>query len=91
MKHRDPRSDQCSVCDTDRQVDMGQGSREASFSSTAPARTAKPEGEYFLFRAEAELEAAQGASHPKAVEAHYVLAAHYLDRVYGPGGGSSDD
>jgi len=76
------------VCDTDRQVDMGRGSREASFRSAAPACTAKPEAGYFLFRADAELEAAQSAAHPKSVEAHYVLAAHYLDLVYVPHGGS---
>jgi hypothetical protein len=38
---------------------------------------------YFLSRAEAELEQAQRASHPGAVRAHYHLANHYLDRVYG--------
>lgn len=38
---------------------------------------------YFTARAEAELELAQRAEHPKAVEAHYLLAQSYLDRVYG--------
>lgn len=38
---------------------------------------------YFMARAEAELELAQRAEHPKAVEAHYLLAQSYLDRVYG--------
>lgn len=38
---------------------------------------------YFMARAEAELELAQRADHPKAVEAHYLLAQSYLDRVYG--------
>lgn len=38
---------------------------------------------YFMARAEAELDLAQRAEHPKAVEAHYLLAQFYLDRVYG--------
>lgn len=38
---------------------------------------------YFIARAEAELDLAQRADHPKAVEAHYLLAQSYLDRVYG--------
>lgn len=41
---------------------------------------------YFLRRAEAELEQAQRAEHPRAVRAHYHLANHYLDRVYGAPG-----
>jgi len=40
---------------------------------------------YFMARAEAELGLAQRAEHPKAVEAHYLLAQSYLDRVYGKG------
>ncbi len=40
---------------------------------------------YFIGRAEAELELAQRAEHPKAVEVHYGLAESYLDRVYGGG------
>lgn len=40
---------------------------------------------YFLQRAEAELELARRATHPKAVAAHYHLAESYLDRVYGNG------
>lgn len=38
---------------------------------------------YFLRRAEAELELAQRAEHPRAVAAHYRVAEHYLERVYG--------
>lgn len=38
---------------------------------------------YFERRAEAEIEAAQRASHSKAVQAHYSLASAYLDRVHG--------
>jgi hypothetical protein len=38
---------------------------------------------YYLRRAEAELDLAQRATHPAAVRAHYVIANHYLDRVYG--------
>lgn len=38
---------------------------------------------YFLRRAEAELELAQRAEHPRAVAAHYRLAEHYLERVHG--------
>lgn len=38
---------------------------------------------YFQNRAEAELELAQRASHPKAVRAHYLLAELYLDKVHG--------
>lgn len=38
---------------------------------------------YFVQRAEAEIELAQRAEHPKAVAAHYHLAQSYLDRVYG--------
>lgn len=40
--------------------------------------------DYFYDRAEAELEAAQRALSPEAVRAHYILAGHYLDKVYGP-------
>jgi hypothetical protein len=38
---------------------------------------------YYSRRAEAELTRAQRATHPAAVRAHYVIANHYLDRVYG--------
>jgi len=89
MTHRDPNRGQCLLCHPQSKVDMGQGSREANFGSRPPPPKAQPETEYFLFRAEGELEAAQSASHPKAVKSHYVLAAHYLDRVYGPDGGGS--
>lgn len=44
--------------------------------------------EYLEARAEAELELAQEAEHPKAVKAHYELAARYLDRLHGS---ASDD
>jgi hypothetical protein len=39
--------------------------------------------DYFEARAEAELSLAQSASHPAAVRSHYVMAGHYLDRLYG--------
>ena len=39
--------------------------------------------EYYYRRAETELEQAQRATLPAAVKAHYTLAGHYLDRVYG--------
>ena len=38
--------------------------------------------EYFMFRAEQELELAQRAEHPKVVAAHYRLSQLYLDRIY---------
>jgi hypothetical protein len=38
---------------------------------------------YFQRRAEDEIEAAQRASHSKAVQAHYSLASAYLDRIHG--------
>jgi hypothetical protein len=41
------------------------------------------EPSYFERRAEDELAAAQKATHPRAVRAHYILASHYLDRLYG--------
>ena len=49
------------------------------------------EQEYFERRAEAELALAQVAEHRRAVQAHYELAAAYLDRIHGdepkaPGG-----
>lgn len=40
---------------------------------------------YFLRRAEAEIELAQHAEHPKAVAAHYYLAQPYLKLAYGDG------
>ena len=49
------------------------------------------EQEYYERRAEAELLLAQSAAHRRAVQAHYELAAAYLDRIHGdepkaPGG-----
>ena len=41
--------------------------------------------EYLYARAETQLELAQKAAHPKVVKAHYLLANHYLDRLYGAG------
>jgi hypothetical protein len=38
---------------------------------------------YFQRRAEDEIEAAQRASHSRAVQAHYSLASAYLDRIHG--------
>ncbi len=40
--------------------------------------------DYFERRAEAELALAQASDHPAVVRAHYVLAGHYLDRLYNP-------
>lgn len=40
--------------------------------------------DYFLSRAEAELQLAQEGTHRAAVRAHFVLAGFYLDKVYGP-------
>lgn len=39
--------------------------------------------EYYERRAEAELALAQVAGHERAVQAHYELAAAYLDRIHG--------
>ena len=47
--------------------------------------------EYLETRAEAELEAAQKATHPKAVSAHYVLASTYLDLLYEKSGAAVPD
>jgi hypothetical protein len=41
------------------------------------------EQEYYERRAEAELALAQSAAHRRAVQAHYELAAAYLDRIHG--------
>ena len=38
---------------------------------------------YFERRAEAELELAQRSTDSRVVKAHYELAAHYLERIYG--------
>ncbi len=39
--------------------------------------------DYFLERAEAELDLANAARHERAARAHYYLAGFYLDRAYG--------
>jgi hypothetical protein len=41
------------------------------------------EAEYYQRRAEAEVELAQQARHRRAVQAHYELAAAYLDLIHG--------
>jgi hypothetical protein len=38
--------------------------------------------EYYRARAEQELELAQSAAHADAARAHFLIAGHYLDRVY---------
>jgi hypothetical protein len=38
--------------------------------------------DYFLVRAEQEIERAQSADHPGVVRAHYLMAGMYLDLVY---------
>ena len=38
---------------------------------------------YYQQRAEAEIELAQRAQHRLAVQAHYEIAAAYLDRIHG--------
>jgi hypothetical protein len=43
----------------------------------------REEMEYYESRAEAELQLAQQAAHCKAVQAHYQLAAAYLDLIHG--------
>lgn len=53
---------------------------------TFTPRMDDPDTRYFLARAEAELELAQAADHERAVQAHYVLANLYLERVYEQGG-----
>jgi hypothetical protein len=40
---------------------------------------------YYMQRAEEELEIAQQSQQPEAVKAHYTLAGFYLDRAYGCG------
>jgi hypothetical protein len=37
---------------------------------------------YFKERAEAEIDAARAAAHPRAARAHYLLAGYYLDFAY---------
>ena len=39
--------------------------------------------DYFEARAEEELELAQRSNDSRAVQAHYELANHYLDKIYG--------
>ena len=41
------------------------------------------EQQYYERRAEAELALAQQAANGRAVQAHYELAAAYLDRIHG--------
>ena len=43
---------------------------------------ASPDVHYYRARAEDELAAAQGAKHPEAVKAHYLLAGFYLDLAH---------
>ena len=45
--------------------------------------------DYFLARAEAELDLANAATHGDAAKAHYYLAAFYLDRAQS--GAANDD
>lgn len=45
--------------------------------------------DYFLERAEAELDLANAATHERAAFAHYHLAGFYLDRAHG--GAANDD
>ncbi len=40
------------------------------------------EKDYFLERAEAELDLANAATHEKAAHVHYHLAGFYLDRAH---------
>lgn len=49
-------------------------------------RERESEFAYLQRRAEEELEAAQAASHPRVVRAHYALASFYLDRLPCPDG-----
>jgi predicted adenine nucleotide alpha hydrolase (AANH) superfamily ATPase len=43
----------------------------------------RDEREYYQRRAEAELSLAQQAGHRRVVQAHYELAAAYLQRIHG--------
>ena len=43
----------------------------------------REEVDYYQRRAEAEIELAQSADCPEAVQAHYQLASAYLDRIHG--------
>jgi hypothetical protein len=49
----------------------------------APLPFADDHANYLYQRAEEELDLAQAADHPAAVQAHYALAGHYLDGAYG--------
>jgi hypothetical protein len=42
----------------------------------------KDDRDYYRRRAEAELEAAERATDPKAARAHFLLAGYYLDLAY---------
>lgn len=46
----------------------------------------RDDSDYLELRAEAELELAQSATDPRAVQAHYELANAYLERIYGDEG-----
>ena len=48
------------------------------------------DSEYFERRAEAEIAAAQAATHAAVVRAHYELAGHYLDLVHNPDAHAAD-
>jgi hypothetical protein len=43
----------------------------------------REEQDYYERRAEAEIELAQRAEHARAVQAHYQMAAAYLDLIHG--------
>jgi hypothetical protein len=43
----------------------------------------EPDRDYYYQRAEAELALAQQSANQDVVKAHYELAGHYLDLVYG--------
>jgi hypothetical protein len=49
---------------------------------------AKADDGYLERRAEAELQWAERAEHPRAVKAHYHLSGFYLDRIYNVGAAS---
>ena len=46
--------------------------------------------EYLERRAEAKIALAQRATDARVVQAHYQLATHYLDRIYGDEATRSD-
>ncbi len=43
----------------------------------------REEFDYYQRRAETQIELAQRAQCPRAVQAHYQLASAYLDRIHG--------